>query len=42
MVEDSYMGFVWAAYAVAFVILGGVTVSSVLNFLWLRKTEMEG
>jgi hypothetical protein len=33
----SYIGFVWAAYAVAGVILGGITASSICRFLKLKK-----
>ena len=36
-----YIVFVRAAYAIAFVILGGVTVSSILRFLRLKKQEKE-
>ncbi|HEY8190795.1 MAG TPA: heme exporter protein CcmD [Alphaproteobacteria bacterium] len=37
----SYIGFVWAAYAVAGIILGGITVSSVCKFLKLKKMEKD-
>ena len=36
---SSYITFVWSAYAVAFAILGGVTVSSVLEFIRLKRQE---
>ncbi len=37
----SYINFVWAAYSVAGIILGGITVSSVCKFLKLKKMEKD-
>ena len=37
--NSGYMAFVWAAYAIAFVVLGGITVSSILKFVKLKKME---
>lgn len=39
--SGDYMTFVWAAYAVAFVILGGITASSIVKYLHLKKQPGE-
>lgn len=39
--SGTYTAFVWAAYVIAFVILGGIAVSTVLRFLRLKKQEKE-
>ena len=37
----SYTAFVWAAYVITFVILGGITMFSVLKHRKLKKQEKE-
>ena len=37
----SYMAFVWAAYAIAFIILGGTLFASILRHRRLKKQEKE-